>query len=197
MFVILLTCLMPLIMPEVLLLVRPNMEAFKGNYEAACSSHEMVLLYKKESLLQGWFAKKKMMFIITHFPVFFLGWCQGLCFQNAQGWRHNWTVGTGRHPPQSCACGTFIEISSEEQSGKCLFTIQGLDKAILLAFLIFVYFHLYAEQGPSSCQIAVGGSSEAALSMIAQSCGLHEALPCTCCKTQVLFLTNCLFLNST
>lgn len=53
MFVILLTCLMPLIMPEVLLLVRPNMEAFKGNYEAACSSHEMVLLYKKESLLQG------------------------------------------------------------------------------------------------------------------------------------------------
>lgn len=38
MLVILLTCLMPLIMPEVFLLVRPNMEAFKGNYGAAGSS---------------------------------------------------------------------------------------------------------------------------------------------------------------
>ena len=36
--VILLTCLMPLIMLEVLSLVRPNTETFKGNYEAACSS---------------------------------------------------------------------------------------------------------------------------------------------------------------
>lgn len=44
---------MPLIMPEVLLLVRPSMEAFKGNYEAACSSHETMLLYKERAFCRG------------------------------------------------------------------------------------------------------------------------------------------------
>lgn len=38
MLVSLLTCLIPLIKLEVFLLVRPNMEPFKGNYEAACPS---------------------------------------------------------------------------------------------------------------------------------------------------------------
>lgn len=73
----------------------------------------------------------------------------------------------------------------------------GIRQGNLACFLDFVSFLLYAEQGPGSCQIAVRGSSEGALSVIALSCGLHEALPCMCCKTQVLFVNSRLFLCST
>jgi len=79
-------------------------------YKAACKHHTF------SSLLSGLMSR-------SVFPE-----CSGMEVQLS--------VGTGRSPPQSCACGILIEISSEEQSGKCLFTAQGLDKAILLAFLI-------------------------------------------------------------
>jgi len=61
----------------------------------------------------------------------------------------------------------------------------GIRHGNLNCGLDYVFFHLHAEQEPGS---AVGGSSEAALSLTALSCGLHEAL-CICCKSQVLFLT--------
>lgn len=51
----------------------------------------------------------------------------------------NKIVGTGRSLPQSYAFGILIAISSEGQSRKYLFTVEGLDTEVSVAFLIMSF----------------------------------------------------------
>lgn len=168
MLVILLTCLMPLIMLEVLLLVRPHMEAFKGNYEAACLSCGRDRSAERgESLLQGLFAAKKQPVNITSFPASFLDWCQRPCSCNALGWR--WKQESWYAEVPTMAWGILIETSSEEQSKKYLFTAEGLDTAISLAFLIMSLPICMQSRGWALL-------SEAALKQLCPWC--HRAVGC-------------------
>lgn len=191
MLIILLTCLMPLIMLEVLLLVRPHMEAFKGNYEAACLSCGWDRSAEGgESLLHWLFAAKKQPVNITSFPASFLDWCQRPCSCNALGWRWKQESWYEEVPAMVLCLGHINRNLFRGAEQEVSVYSRGIRHGNLACFLAYVSSHLYAEQGLSS---AVGGSSEAALSLMSPSCGLHEALPCMCCKTQVLYLAHHLF----